>query len=212
MKKFFAVIFIFVFMINSAVSAAKIEDNAQIAVMDFGTHPGAVTVDINILNAGKTAHEYVLKRLFEIDKFDIVERLLVEEKIKSANLNTSGLIDPDTALKLGKILGVKYIIYGNVNDVTLSDVGTQIGVGGVTVCTVKSHIILRMMNVETGEIISASKGEGKSKSSFVKVGSDNVAVIEVGSVKVTQDSVHNAIQKAAFQSIDILVERLFSDK
>lgn len=212
MKKIFAVIFIFALLINSAVFAAKIEDNAQVAVMDFGTHPGAVTIDINILNAGKTAHEYILKRLFEADKFDIVDRFLVEKKIKSENLNTSGLIDPDTALKLGKILGVKYIIYGNVNDVTLSNVGTQIGVGGVNICTVKSHIILRMMNVETGEIISAAKGEGKSKSSFVKVGSDNVAVIEVGSIKVTQDSVHNAIQQAAFQSIDILIERLYSDK
>lgn len=212
MKKIFAIIFIFALMINSAVFAAKIEDNAQVAVMDFGTHPGAVTVDINIFNAGKTAHEYILKRLFETDKFDIVDRFLVEEKIRSENLNTSGLIDPDTALKLGKILGVKYIIYGNVNDVTLSDVGTKIAVGGITICTVKSHIILRMMNVETGEIISAAKGEGKSKSSFVRVGSDNVAVIEVGSIKVTQDSVHNAIQQAAFQSIDILIERLYSDK
>lgn len=247
MKKFFILSFIITLMINSAVFAAKIENDAQVAVMDFGTHPGAVTIDINIFNAGKTAHEYVLQRLFEIktlslmDKaemekkinskgfgfeglvsvlkdvvanknLDIIDRFLVEEKIKSEKLNTIGLIDPDTALKLGKILGVKYIIYGNVNDVTLSDGGTQIGIGGVTVCTVKSHIILRMMNVETGEIISAAKGEGKSKSSFVKVGSDDIAVIEVGRTKVTQDSVHNAIQKAAFQSVDILIERLYGSK
>ena len=247
MKKIFAITFIVSFMISATVFAAKIEDNATVAVMDFGTHPGAVTIDINILNAGKTAHEYILQRLFEIQRLnvmdkaavekkfkaeslesanmmkvlkdiftgktlDIVDRFLVEEKIKSENLNTTGLIDPDTALKLGKILGVKYIIYGNVNDVTLSDVGTQIGIGGVTICTVKSHIIARVMNVETGEIISASKGEGKSKSSFVKVGSDNIATVEVGTTKVTQDSVHNAIQKAAFQSVDILIERLYNER
>lgn len=242
MKKIFAVIFIVTLIINSAVFAAKIEDNAQVAVMDFGTHPGAVTVDINIFNAGKTAHEYVLQRLFELkslsvmsnaeaekkfrsqsgmmnilkDLFsgktlDVIDRFLVEEKIKAARLNTEGLIDPDTALKLGKILGVKYIIYGNVNDVTLSDVGTQIGIGGVTICTVKSHIIVRMMNVETGEIISAAKGEGKSQSSFVKIQGGEVAVIEVGRTKVTQDSVHNAIQKAAFQAVDILIERLYNE-
>ena len=106
---------------------------------------------------------------------------------------------------------MKYIIYGNVNDVTLSDVGTQIGIGGVTICTVKSHIIVRMMNVETGEIISAAKGEGKSQSSFVKIQGGEVAVIEVGRTKVTQDSVHNAIQKAAFQAVDILIERLYNE-
>ena len=211
MKKIFSAILIFCMLVNSVAFAAKIENNASVAVMDFGTHPGAVPIDINILNAGKTAHEYILQRLFELGKFDIVDRFLVEEKIKSENLNTTGLIDPDTALKLGKILGVKYIIYGNVNDVTLSDVGTQIAFGGVTICTVKSHIIARVMNVETGEIISASKGEGKSKSSFVKIQGGSVAVVEVGRTKVTQDSVHNAIQKAAFQSVDILIERLYNE-
>ena len=66
------------------------------------------------------------------------------------------------------------------------------------------------MDVETGEIITAAKGEGKSKSSFVKVEGGDVAVVKVGSVTVTQDSVHNAIQKAAFQTVDILIKNIFS--
>ena len=208
--KIFAMMLAALVLLTASVSAAKIEKGAEVAVMDFGTHPRAVTIDINILNAGEAAHEYILQRIFESGKLEVMDRFLVEEKIAAANLNTTGIIDPDTAQELGKILGAKYIIYGNVNDVTLSEVGTKIGIGGVTVCTVQAHIIARVMNVETGEIICAAKGGGKSKSSFVKVEGGDVATIAVGNVKVTQDSVHNAIQKAAYQTVDVMVKNLFS--
>lgn len=208
MKIIAAVFLIFILMASSA-SAGTIEQGAKVAVMDFGTHPYAVTIDINILNAGKAAHEYILQRLFESQKMNIMDKDLFEAQLASENLNTTGLIHHDTAQRIGKILGVDYIIYGNVNDVTLSEIGTQVGIGGVNVCTVKSHIIARVMNVETGEIITAAKGEGKSKSSFVKVKGGEILTVEIGRTKVTQDSVHNALQQAAFQTVDVLIGRLY---
>lgn len=196
-------------LMTASAFAEEVQPEGRVAVMDFGTHPRAVTIDINILNAGKAAHEYILQRIVESQKVEVVDRYTMEAAIKAYNLYTEGIIDPDTASKIGELLGVRYIVYGNVNDVTLSEVGTKIGIGGVTVCTVKSHIIARVMDVETGEIISAAKGEGKSKSSFVRVEGGPVAVVEVGSVKVTQDSVHNAIQKAAYQTVDNLIKKIF---
>ena len=203
-------IFLLIFTMTSSAKAALIEEGAKVAVMDFGTHPYAVTIDINILNAGQAAHEYILQRLFESNKMEIMDKDLFKAQLAAQNLNFTGLIHRDTAQKIGKILGVDYIIYGNVNDVTLSEVGAGAAViGGVTVCTVKSHIIARVMKVETGEIISAAKGEGKSKSSFVKVAGGPVALLEIGTAKVTQDSVHNALQQAAFQTVDVLIERIY---
>ena len=207
--KIIAAIFIIFFLTAASVKAAAIPEGAKVAVMDFGTHPHAVTIDINILNAGQAAHEYILQRLFESHKMDIMDKDLFAAQLAEQKLNTTGLIYHDTAQKIGKILGVDYIIYGNVNDVTLSEIGTQVGIGGVTICTVKSHIIARIMNVETGEIVSAAKGEGKSKSSFVKVSGGEVLTVEVGTTKVTQDSVHNALQQAAFQTVDVLIGRLY---
>lgn len=87
---------------------------------------------------------------------------------------------------------------------SVSDTGTQILTnigGGVNVCTVKAHVIARVMDVETGDILMAVKGDGKSKSSFVKLHAGNgltgVKVLKIGTVNVTMDSVHNAIAKAA---------------
>ncbi|MBR4903749.1 MAG: hypothetical protein IKZ53_03690 [Selenomonadaceae bacterium] len=210
MKKFLAVLLTFL-GICIPVSAAEIVETSKIAIMDLGTHEGAVPFEINIFNAGKTASEYLIQRLFQVGKFNIMDRTLVEEQIKASNLNTTGLIDPDTAKKIGKILGADYLVYGNVNDVTLSETGGgTAGVGlDISKITVKAHLIVRVMEVETGNIISAAKGEGKSKGSFVRIKGTPVITLEIGRTKVTQDSVHNALQQAAFQTVDVLIKRLY---
>lgn len=209
MKKFFLTLLIFLSMCTP-VFAEEIVEDSKIAIMDLGTHEGAVPFEINIFNAGKAASEYLIQRLFQVGKFNVMDRTLVENELNAANLNTTGIIDPDTAKKIGEILGADYIVYGNVNDVTLSETGASTaGVGlDISTITVKAHLIVRVMDVETGRIISAAKGEGKSKGSFVRVKGGPVATLEIGRTKVTQDSVHNALQQAAFQTVDILVKRL----
>ena len=208
MKRFSILILTALMLMMNQVSAALIESNANVAVMDFGTHPGAVPIDINILNAGQAANEYVTFRLIESGKLNVIDRFMVEEKINAEGIKTEGLVDPDSARKIGELLGVKYIIYGNVNDVTLSNVGTSVLSTGVTVCTVQAHLIMRMMNVETGDIVMASKGEGKSKSSFAYVKGGPIVTVEVGKTKVTQDSVRNVIEQSAFSAVDVLLQRL----
>ena len=191
--------------------SAEIVENSKIAIMDLGTHEGAVPFDINIFNAGKAASEYLIQHLVQYGKFNVMDRTLVEAQIKEANLNTTGIIDPDTAKKIGEILGVDYLVYGNVNDVTLSETGASTaGVGiDISTVTVKSHIIVRVMEIETGKIISMAKGEGKSKGSFVRLKGGPIAELAIGRTKVTQDSVHNALQQAAFQTVDILIKKLY---
>ena len=209
MKKFFVAVLI-VMSLGASVSA-QIVENAPIAVMDLGTHEGAVPIDINIFNAGKASSEYLLQRLFEVGKFNVMDRTLVEDKIQAAGLKTTGLIDPDTAKKIGEILGVEYLVYGNVNDVTVSENGAStLGVGiDISTITVKAHIIVRVMEIETGQIIGSAKGEGKSKGSFVRVKGTPFATISVGRTKVTQDSVHNALQKATFETVDKLINQFY---
>lgn len=210
MKKFFATLILVVGMC-STVFAAQIVETSSIAIMDLGTHEDAVPHEINILNAGKASSEYLIQRMFQVGKFNIMDRTLVEEKINAANLNTTGLIDPDTAKKIGELLGADYLVYGNVNDVTLSETGAStVGIGlDFSTVTVKAHLIVRVMDIETGQIIGAAKGEGKSKGSFVRVKGGELATISIGRTKVTQDSVHNALQQAAFATVDKLIKQFY---
>lgn len=206
----FLIPLLIVFCLFTHTSAAIVE-TSNIAIMDLGTHEGAVPFEINIFNAGKASSEYLIQRLFEVGKFNVMDRTLVEDKIRESSLNTTGLIDPDTAKKIGDILGVDYLVYGNVNDVTLSETGGSTdGVGlDISKITVKAHIIVRVMEIETGKIIGAAKGEGKSRGSFIRIKGSPVAVLEIGRTKVTQDSVHNALQQAAFQTVDKLIKQLY---
>lgn len=195
---FFAVLY------SSQCFAVPIAKDANVAVMDFGTRPGATPSEININNAEYASSEYIINGLMNKHCFNIMDKDMVMQQLKAEHLTTVGLIDPDTAKRIGDLLHTRYIIYGNVTNVSISDTGTQIMTnigGGVNICTVKAHMIARVMDVETGDILMAVKGDGKSKSSFVRLHAGNgltgVKVLKIGTVTVTMDSVHNAIAKAA---------------
>ena len=92
------------------VSAAFGRDTA-VAVMDFGTRPGATTAEINIQNAEYTTSEYIISALVK-NKFQVQDKDMVMGMLKEKGFKTTGIIDPDTAKEIGKLLGVRYIIYG----------------------------------------------------------------------------------------------------
>ena len=181
--------------------AATLDPDASVAVMDFGVHQAA-DPDVNLMNAERASSEYIIARLIDSKKFTVMDKDIVNARIAEENLNITGLIDPDTARRLGEILGVRYLIYGNVVDMVVDFNVEAI----VKVRTVKCHIVARIMDVETGNILMAAKGEGKSKSANVSL-DENFFMI--GTVKVSQTSVHNALQKASFQAVDLLIQRLY---
>lgn len=182
----------------ATAEAALIDKGAAVVVTDMGVHKGTSEPDVNLLNAEMASSEYVIQRLVTTDNFTVKDRTLLHDALQK--LNVIGLIDPDTAKKIGEILGVRYIVYGNVTDISVA-----VEKAVVNVNTVKAHIVLRIMDIETGKILMASKGEGISESAFG--GDENFFLI--GTAKVTQTAVHNALQKAAFQAVDVLNERLF---
>ena len=203
------ILFTLLFVLMSNQCFAAVDRNARIAVMDFGTRPGASTHEINIQNAEYTSSEYLINKLANSNCFIVVDKDLAFSQIKAHGHKTVGLIDPDTAKCIGKTLNVKYLLYGNIAGVTLSNTGTEVvpmGTGvSVNVCTIKAHMVARLMDIETGDILLVIKGDGSSKSSFVKGKAHRVNIVQVGTKKVTQDSVHNAVMKAAYDVVDKLL-------
>ena len=195
--KIFILICLVILLTFTPVEAAFIEKGASVAVMDLGVHKGTSDSDVNLLNAEKASSEYVIQRLVATNNFEVKDRL--------QKFDMLGLIDPDTAKKIGEILSIRYIVYGNVIDVSVA-----VGKAGVVVNTVKAHIVIRIMDVDTGNILMAAKGEGQSASAFI--GDSEKNFFFIGTTKVSQTAVHNALQKAAFQAVDILNERLFRVK
>ena len=205
MKKIFYALIIF-FCLSANCEGAILEKGETVAVMDFGLLKKEMEENLSLNNAGFLVSDYIIERLAEIKYLNVSDKGLFEEKFQEKNLKTVGLIDADNAKKIGEILGVRYLIYGNVTDVSLDEDQEVV----VKVHTVRARVTARIMDVETGKILMAAKGEGKSESALVAF--DDKFAITLGTKKVSQVSVHNALKKAAFQSVEILIERLSGRK
>jgi curli biogenesis system outer membrane secretion channel CsgG len=97
------------------------------------------------------------------------ERERLQSVIKEQNLGASGRIDPSSAAKIGKIIGVNYIVTGAVTEYGQSRAGG--GGGGVNVGKVGYHssVDVRIVDAITGRIVFADSGSHSKSSLKVKV-------------------------------------------
>ncbi len=96
--------------------------------------------DIGLENAGKIIAEIIVADLVTINKYDVLERVLLAKVVQEQTLGLTGIINSDTAPKIGELYGVQGIVTGS-----FMKVGKNISISA------------RLINTETGKIISASK-------------------------------------------------------
>lgn len=208
MKKIFCVtVFFAVIFVNIFASA---EEKPLVAVINFGQYDGAVSDALVADNIGAMSADYIIQALVESNYFQVVSTHDLQNSPELQNLKLSGIIPPSTARKIAAVLGIKYVLYGNVSGVSGSSTSLEIIGSGGTVHTVKAQVIARMMDVETGEIVAAVKGVGSSKSSLVKAGVETVGYIKIGTQTISQVSLHNAVKKASYSMVSMLLERLYN--
>ena len=99
-------------------------------------------------------------------KFSVIERDKLSLVLKEQGLATTGAVDPATAAKVGKILGVKYIVLGGVDkfkvDNTKGALARFGGVGGNLV-QANATINLRLVDSTTAERVISIAGDGEVK-------------------------------------------------
>jgi len=129
---------------------------------------------------GKGMADQVMDQLLEDGTFRVVERKKLDTILAEQDFAHSDRADPGAAKlsKLGKVLGVKYIITGSITKFG----GEQKGQGGhikgigVGLGKAKTEVTVtaRMVDTSTGEVLLSAKGEGVSKKgggfSFAKSG------------------------------------------
>jgi len=114
------------------VPAAAQEAKQRVAIFDFETVGFKSDV-------GKSITEIFRVAMINTGKYRVVERETLDKVLREQNLQVgSAIIDENSAVKIGKILGAEYIIIGNV--VKLGETYT---------------INTRMVDVQTAESVSA---------------------------------------------------------
>lgn len=105
-------------------------------------------------------------------KFSVVERDKLNLVLKEQGLASTGAVDPSSAAKVGKLLGVKYIIMGGIDKFNINNTKGAIGGLGIGGNLVQSDVTINMRIVDTTtaeRVLSLSAdGEVKKGGGFLK--------------------------------------------
>jgi curli biogenesis system outer membrane secretion channel CsgG len=110
------------------------QSNVQkIAIIEFADLEG------NVTQLGRFIAEELITRIFNIGRFDVIERNLLQKVLEEQKLGLTGYIDPETAISLGRVLGVDAIITGSI-----TDLGNNIKINA------------RLISTETGSVFAVA--------------------------------------------------------
>ncbi|HEY8022740.1 MAG TPA: CsgG/HfaB family protein [Thermoanaerobaculia bacterium] len=122
------------------------------------------------------AQDVFVTQLVKSGKFRVVEREQLEALMKEKNLSLSGDVDPATAVRVGKLLGVNYLLTGAVTEYGAEDKGAHGGSFrglpsfGVHKKTFVAALNARLIDTSTGEVVWADEARSEESHSNVDVG------------------------------------------
>lgn len=128
--------------------------------------------------AGEAAQDMLVTELVKRGNFRVMERERLEAILEEKNLHLSGDIDPKTAVKLGKMIGVEYLIAGAVTELGVADrdvnVPSALFGGRMPSVNVRSQkmdaaLDARAFSTSTGEIVWADTASESTSDSSVYV-------------------------------------------
>lgn len=231
MKKVLMQIILMVGVLISSTCFAGLGNYPNIAILPFSNHASVSTSADSLsgttgqisLTDASVASDYVLDALLDSDRFSIIEREQMQAIMSEHHLNLTGMVDSMTAVQIGRLTGVKYIVYGSVVGCSLKEKmidydNSVVGGANNKQHTVIANVVGRFIDVETGRVVLAARGKGESTSTYNEIkwkkikkniglyydsdnsetsGETKTQTIKFGSENVSQEQVHNAIAKAA---------------
>jgi curli biogenesis system outer membrane secretion channel CsgG len=161
--------------------AAPVQSQAptkiKIAIWDFENH--AATTWWFHSQMGPAARNHIdtafskNAKLSEI--FSVIERDKLAMVMKEQGLAQTGAVDPQSAARVGKILGVRYIVTGGIDKFAINTTRGGIGIISARQTTADATINLRFIDSTTAERVISIEGEGQVKKGGGAFGSANLS-------------------------------------
>jgi len=200
MKKIFGILLFLVFLLAASVDlqaqsapppavAAPAPSGApapaqgrkkRVAVFDFDfaavQSQATAALGANV-DVGRAITDLLVKHLVQDGTYSVIERNALDKIMAEQNFSNSDRANPNSAAKLGKILGVDAIIVGSVtqfgNDTKNTGVGGGgggfggFGLGGFSHKESKAivNVDARIVDIDTAEILGVAEGHGVSSRS-----------------------------------------------
>lgn len=126
-----------------------------IAVLDFVIPESkAKLIDMN-------PAQRLVTMLGKTKKFDIIERSDIQKLLNEQALGQTGLIDENTAAKLGRMLGANAVVLGQVSSLSQKPTYFPTNARFETLASID----IRIVDVSTGKIIYSETAEGDARTS-----------------------------------------------
>ncbi|MBU2528119.1 CsgG/HfaB family protein [bacterium] len=140
----------------------------KVAVIDFEnkTRYGARRL-------GTSASDILVTELGKTGKFILVEREKIGKIVEEQRLGLTGILDSNTAIEIGNLLGVNAIVTGSISQFGVKTTASDFVITASKQQVAEAVVDIRVIDVETGEIIYTDSGKGiakKKAGSFLGMG------------------------------------------
>ncbi len=158
-------------------SQAAAKRRPRVAVMDFD-YATVQTVSAAVfgtnVDIGKGIVDLLVTGLVKDGSYSVIERKALDKLLTEQNFSNSNRADPESAAKIGKLLGVDAIIVGSITQfgnetkhVGLGGEGVTfhgMGLGNIGRDKSKANVAItaRIIDVDTGEILGVADGKAQS--------------------------------------------------
>ena len=211
---------VFILLTLAAFAAGSVERQAsgqtapqhkpRVAILDFDyatVQSSSAAIFGNDIDIGKGISDLLVTDLVRSGSYSVIERSAIDKVLAEQNLSNSNRADPTSAARIGKILGVDYIIVGSItefgNETTKQNVGGVgggfhgFGIGGIGHSNSKANVAIdaRVINIDTAEILAVAEGKGQSSRSGVSLlgGGGNWSGFGGGNVDFGSSNFQNTI-------------------
>jgi curli biogenesis system outer membrane secretion channel CsgG len=152
----------------------------RVAVFDFDyatVHSGVAALFGQDIDIGKGICDLLVTDLVKDGTYSVIERKALDKIMTEQNFSNSDRANPNSAAKIGKLLGVDAIIVGSITEFgnETKNLGAGgggggfggFGLGGFGHKNSKANVALtaRLVDVDTAEILGVAEGKGQSSRS-----------------------------------------------
>ncbi len=149
----------------------------RVAIFDFDfatVQSNSAAVFGTNVDIGRGIADLLVRHLVQDGTYSVIERQAMSKILAEQNFSNSDRANPNSAAKIGKILGVDAIIVGSVTQFGGENQNTKVGGGGggwggyglggfshkksKAICVVDARIV----NIDTAEIMGVADGKGES--------------------------------------------------
>ena len=150
-----------------AIAQEATSSRKRIAIMDFNyanTSNTGYWYSYRGFGAARGISEMLINELVNDGTYIVVDRSRLEQAMTDHNM--SGDLDTADAVKLGKELGVDYVVVGSVTQFNVETKRSGGRILGVRAGSEKTQAVVqinsRLIETATGDILATAKGEGEA--------------------------------------------------